>query len=135
MAAKASIVVTGVAGFIGSHLAGRLIEEGYRVVGIDDLSQGLKSQVPSGVEFHKADIRSPKIFPLFKKARAVFHLAAKNCISDCQKDPVATADINVTGTANVFEASVQAGVGKVIYAESSAIYEGSAVFPTPETES
>ena len=59
-------------------------------------------------------------------------MAAKNCISDCQLDPVETADINITGTVNVFEACKKGGVKKVIFAESSALYEGSTVFPTPE---
>lgn len=129
------IVITGIAGFIGSNLADRLLQEGnYQVVGIDNLSSGRIEQVPEGVEFHEIDIRSDKIYPLFANADFVFHLAAKNCISDCQIDPVETADINVTGTVNVFEASKRAQVKKVIYAESSAIYEGSDLLPTPETE-
>jgi UDP-glucose 4-epimerase len=64
----------------------------------------------------------------------VFHLAAKNCITDCQADPVETSDINVTGTVNVFEACKRAGVKKVVYAESSALYEGSQKYPTPEED-
>jgi len=132
---KKKIIVTGVAGFIGSNLADRLIKEGHTVVGIDNLSYGVRSQVPKKVQFHKLDIRSKKIYPLFKNVDCVFHLAAKNCISDCQKDPVETADINVTGTVNVFEAAKRAKVRRVVYAESSAIYENSRVFPTPESES
>ncbi len=127
------VLITGVAGFIGSNLAVRLLQEGYEVVGIDNLSYGVREQIPAGVVFHEIDIRSKKIYPLFEGVKYVFHLAAKNCISDCQKDPLATSDINVTGTVNVFEASVRAGVKKVIYAESSAVYEGSNQFPTPES--
>ncbi|HSR89224.1 MAG TPA: NAD-dependent epimerase/dehydratase family protein [Candidatus Udaeobacter sp.] len=129
----AKILVTGVAGFIGSNLAVRLLAEGHEVIGIDDLSYGVKEQIPEGVLFHKIDIRSKEIHPLFKDVEYVFHLAAKNCISDCQKDPLETSDINVTGTVNVFAASAKAGVKKVIYAESSAVYEGTDKFPTPET--
>ncbi len=128
------ILITGVAGFIGSNLADRLLQEGYSVTGIDNLAYGVKAQIPSGVRFFKADIRSPKIYPLFKNIDYVFHLAAKNCIGDCQEDPVETSDINVTGTVNVFEASKRSQVKKVIYAESSAIYEGSKKYPTPEEE-
>ena len=128
------ILVTGVAGFIGSNLAERLLKEGYEVIGIDNLMQGLKEQIPHGVEFHNSDIRSPEIYPVFKGVDTVFHLAAKNTIADCQKNPVETADINVTGTINVFKASQEAGVRKVVYAESSAVYEGTSVFPTPESE-
>jgi len=130
-----TILITGVAGFIGSNLAERLIQEKkYRVIGLDNLSSGVREQVPEAVEFHQLDIRSRDIYPLFQNVDYVFHLAAKNCISDCQADPVETADVNVTGTVNVFEACRRAGVKKVIYAESSALYEGSSVFPTPESE-
>lgn len=128
------ILITGVAGFIGSNLADRLLEEGHRVVGIDNLAYGVREQIPDRVEFHEIDIRSRDIWPLFQKVDYVFHLAAKNCISDCQADPVETADINITGTVNVFEAAKRGGVRKVIYAESSAMYEGSEILPTPESE-
>src|SRR5690606_5651930 len=131
---RGRIVVTGVAGFIGSNLADRLLAEGYHVIGVDDLSYGVLEQVPSGVEFHRIDVRSPELYPVLEGADAVFHLAAKNCIADCQADPVETASINVLGTVNVFEGAVRGGVGKVVYAESSALYEGSSVLPTPEAE-
>ncbi len=127
------VVITGVAGFIGSNLADRLLAEGFEVFGIDNLSHGIKDQVPAGVKFYPFDIRSRDIYPLFAGAEAVFHLAAKNCISDCEKDPAETADINVRGTVNVLEASKNAKVKKVILAESSAVYEGTDVFPTPES--
>ena len=98
------------------------------------MSSGVKGQVPEKVEFHVEDIRSSAIYPLFKKADYVFHLAAKNCINDCQLDPVETADINVRGTVNVFEAARRANVKKIIYAESSALYEGNTLLPTPEKD-
>jgi len=134
------ILITGVAGFIGSNLADRLLNENvdagaeYEVVGIDNLAYGIKEQIPRSVDFHCLDIRSKDIYPLFESVDYVFHLAAKNCISDCQNDPLETSDINVTGTVNVFEASRLGNVKKVIYAESSALYEGSDTFPTPESE-
>ena len=128
------VLITGIAGFVGSNLGDRLIREGYSVIGVDNLAYGIEEQIPEGVKFYHADIRTKKIYPLFEGIDYVFHLAAKNCISDCQLDPVETADINITGTVNVFEAARRAGVKKVIYAESSAIYEGSNVFPTPESE-
>ena len=129
-----TVLITGVAGFIGSNLADRLLEKGYRVIGIDNLAYGVVEQVPQGVEFHKLDIRDKSIYPLFGNSEYVFHFAAKNCIGDCQLDPVETADINVRGTVNVFEAAKRAKVKKVIYAESSALYEGSKILPTPETD-
>ncbi|MBS0625115.1 MAG: NAD-dependent epimerase/dehydratase family protein [Verrucomicrobia bacterium] len=129
------VLITGIAGFIGSNLAMRLQEEGdFEIIGIDNLSAGLPEQIPQGIEFHRLDIRSDRIYPLFKNVDFVFHLAGKNCIADCQADPVETADINVRGSVNVFEAAKQANVKKVIYAESSSIYEGSSILPTPECE-
>jgi nucleoside-diphosphate-sugar epimerase len=128
------VLITGVAGFIGSNLADRLLSEGYRVLGIDNLSYGVREQIPDGVEFYQLDVRSREIYSIFPNVDYVFHLAAKNCIADCQADPFETADINVTGSVNLFEAARRAKVKKVIYAESSALYEGSNIFPTPETE-
>jgi UDP-glucose 4-epimerase len=134
-AGRVRILITGVAGFIGSNLADTLLKVGgHEIIGIDNLSYGVRQQVPDDVEFHQLDIRSRQIYPLFEGVDTVFHLAAKNCISDCQADPVETADINVMGTVNVFEATKRAGVRKVVYAESSALYEGTKLFPTPETE-
>jgi UDP-glucose 4-epimerase len=129
---KQRVVITGVAGFIGSNLAERLIAGGNQVIGIDNLAYGVREQIPPGVDFHQVDIRSNDLVGIFDSADHVFHLAAKNCIADCQQDPVDTASINVMGTVNVFEAARQAKVKKVIYAESSALYEGSSVLPTPE---
>ena len=128
------ILITGIAGFIGSNLAERLLSEGYQVLGIDNLAYGLRENIPKAVEFYQFDIRGKDILHLFQGVDMVFHLAAKNCIADCQADPVETAEINVSGTVNVFEAARRAGVRKVIYAESSALYEGSSIYPTPESE-
>ena len=130
---KKKILITGVAGFIGSNLADRLIKEGnYSIIGIDNLAYGVIEQVPDEVEFYKLDIRENSIYPLFNNVDFVFHFAAKNSIIDCQNDPVETADINVRGTVNVFEASRKANVKKVIYAESSAMYEGCEYLPSDE---
>jgi UDP-glucose 4-epimerase len=131
---QSRIVITGVAGFIGSNLAERLLAEDHEVIGIDNLAYGLREQIPAGVKFCELDIRDRQLWELLRPSDVVFHLAAKNCISDCQDDPVETASINVTGTVNVFEASRRAGAAKVVYAESSALYEGSDVLPTPESE-
>ena len=128
------ILITGIAGFIGSNLADYLLRKGYEIIGIDDLSYGLLGQVPSEVNFHKLSILNNDMYALFNNVDVVFHLAAKNCIADCQLEPVGTANINVTGTVNVFEASKQAAVKKVIYAESSALYEGTTSFPSQEKD-
>jgi UDP-glucose 4-epimerase len=131
---KPRIVITGTAGFIGSNLAERLLAEGHEVIGLDNLAYGPREQILPAVKFFEMDIRDRRLGELLRPGDVVFHLAAKNCISDCQNDPVETASINVTGTVNVFEASRRAGAAKVIYAESSALYEGAELMPTPESE-
>src|SRR5437764_1451339 len=107
------LVVTGVAGFIGSNLADRLLREGHDVLGVDNLAYGLREQIPSGVDFREIDIRSPDLHRHLQGADAIFHLAAKNSILDCQEDPVETSSINVTGSVNVFAAAKRAGVLRV----------------------
>ena len=128
------IVVTGVAGFVGSNLAKDLLNKGYSVVGIDNLSAGTLDNVDPRVEFHRADIRQPEIFPLFEGAHGVFHLAAKTSLIDCLKKPQEAVSHNVAGTLNVLEAVRAAKVNKIIYADTSAEYEGIHTFPTKEDQ-
>jgi len=123
------VIITGVAGFIGSNLATKLLANGYQVVGIDNLSSGTINNVPRGVDFHQTDIRSRQVHSLLSGAAAVFHLAAMTNLPACMQDPVSASDVNVTGTANVLEAARQANVGKFIYADTSAEYEGMSELP------
>jgi len=127
-----SIVITGAAGFVGSNLAKRLLDRGHEVRGVDNLSAGTLENVDPRVEFHKADVRTPEIYPLFEKADAVFHLAAKTCLPECVDKPLEAASINVLGTLNVLEAARAANVPKFIFADTSAEYEGIDEFPTRE---
>ena len=127
-----SIVITGAAGFVGSNLAKRLLDQGHEVRGVDNLSAGTLENVDRRVEFHKADVRTPEIYPLFEKADAVFHLAAKTCLPECVDKPLEAASINVLGTLNVLEAARAANVPKFIFADTSAEYEGIDEFPTRE---
>jgi UDP-glucose 4-epimerase len=126
------VLVTGVAGFVGSNLAKRLLDSGRKVKGIDNLSAGTKENVDARVDFHQADIRDVEIHSLFEGVDGVFHLAAKNCLSECLKDPLGAASANVLGTLNILEAARNANVRKVIYADTSAEYEGITEFPTKE---
>ena len=128
------ILITGVAGFIGSNLADLLIKNNFDVIGIDNLSYGVFEQIPKGVDFHEEDIRDKKIHNLFSGVEYVFHLAAKNSIIDCENNPNETSDININGTINVFNAALKNNVKKVIYAESSAVYEGSKNLPSKESD-
>lgn len=124
------ILVTGVAGFIGSNLASKLLANGYQVLGLDNLSSGTRENVPADVAFHSADIRSADIYGLFEGVDTVFHLAAKTNLPDCLKHPVEASEVNVTGTANVLEAARRAKVRKFVYADTSAEYEGVPDFPS-----
>jgi nucleoside-diphosphate-sugar epimerase len=124
------VLVTGCAGFVGSNLCKKLIEANYSVIGIDNLSAGTLENVPKKVEFFNLDIRSNEIYSLFEGVDVVFHLAAKNCLSDCLKNPIETSDINATGTVNILEAGRLAKVKKFIYADTSAEYEGVYDFPS-----
>ena len=118
------ILVTGAAGFIGSNLVDRLLAAGYSVIALDDLAYGREKSLPAGADLRRLDVRSADIYPAFEGVDIVFHLAAKNDLIACQQDPVGTMDINVHGTANVFEAARRAGVKKVVLASSSALEEG-----------
>jgi len=129
---KNKILITGVAGFIGSNLARTLLEHDYPVAGIDNLSAGTLENIPQNVEFHQLDIRNHDIQRIFEGVDVVFHLAAKNCLVDCQMQPVETSQFNVEGTVNVLEATRMAKVRQFIYADTSAEYEGIRVFPSPE---
>ena len=126
------ILITGVAGFVGSNLAKYLLDAGYDVIGIDNLSAGTENNVDARVEFHKRDILDVEIHPLFAKLDGVFHLAAKTSLTDCMAKPLEAASVNVLGTLNVIEAARKGGVPKFVYADTSAEYEGIAEFPTSE---
>ncbi|MEK7625374.1 MAG: NAD-dependent epimerase/dehydratase family protein [Patescibacteria group bacterium] len=117
------LVVTGGAGFIGSHLADRLIAEGHEVVVVDNLMLGKKDFVNKKAKFFKVDIRDyKKLSKLFKNAEVVFHLAADPRLPVSIEDPIGTHEINVTGTLNVLMAAKENSVKKVIFSSSCAAY-------------
>src|SRR3989344_8865060 len=123
MKKQTKIVVTGGAGFIGSHLADALVEKKFEVHIIDNLSTGRKDNINPQAVFHQLDICDlKKIKPVFKDARFVFHLAAWPRVQSSIIDPRSTHDINVTGALNVLIAARDAGVKRVIYSASSSAY-------------
>jgi len=134
-------VVTGGAGFIGSHLVGRLVDEGAEVLVIDDLSSGklerlADARAAGGVNFHQMDIRAEELGDTFAAFRpeVVFHHAAQIDVRKSVTDPVFDASINVVGTVNVLQAALGAGAERLVFASSGgATYGDVDVFPTPES--
>ncbi|KIL41617.1 UDP-glucose 4-epimerase [Gordoniibacillus kamchatkensis] len=117
-------VVTGGAGFIGSHLAEALAAEGMTVHVIDNLSTGRPDYVPASVTMHNLDIRSEEARQLIVSIRPdiVFHQAAQVDVQRSVRDPDFDASINIAGTANMLQACAQAAVNKIVYASSCAVY-------------
>ncbi len=126
------VVVTGGAGFIGSHLAQGLLSRGYEVHVIDNLSEGKEEDVPAGAILHVVDTRNyDDIAPIIKDAHAVFHMAAIASVQRSIEAPRETHDINVTGALNVLVAA-QAANAKVILSSSAAAYGETNIIPTHE---
>ena len=127
------VLVTGGAGFIGSHLVDRLIKEGHKVIVIDNLSTGKKENVNKKAVFYNLDICNfDKIKPLFRNIDFVFHLAALPRVPLSIKDPVNTAKVNILGTINVFKAACDARVKRIIFTSSSSVYGNQKKLPLKE---
>lgn len=129
-------VVTGGAGFIGSHLTEALITEGYQVIVIDDLSSGKLNNIEQcrdKIEFVKGSITDfPLLKRLFHGVDYVFHQAAIPSVPRSIENPIASHEVNVSGTLNVLLAASQNKVKKVIYASSSSVYGDVPVLPKNE---
>ncbi|MEE8607117.1 MAG: NAD-dependent epimerase/dehydratase family protein [Nitrospiraceae bacterium] len=130
------VMVTGGAGFIGSHLVDRLIQEGHEAVVVDNLSTGKRKHVNRAARFYKLDVQSPRLERVFRKERpsVLMHLAAQMDIRRSVEDPIFDAQSNILGTINVLEQAVHHGSRKVVFASSGgAIYGEQEVFPAPES--
>jgi len=130
----AKVAVTGGAGFIGSNLTRRLISEGYQVVVIDDLSTGLLSNVDQEKsDFHQISITNLELLSrALKDCETIFHLAARGSVPRSIKNPVATHDVNATGTLNVLEIARKSGA-HVIFSSSSSVYGRNMALPKDES--
>jgi nucleoside-diphosphate-sugar epimerase len=132
------VLVTGGAGFIGSHLVDALLERGAQVRVLDDLSTGRRENlagVLSRIDFLEGDIRETDACrPACEGVTYVFHLAGRGSVPRSMSDPATTMAVNVAGTANIFAAARDAKVGRVVYASSSSVYGDSPALPKREGE-
>ena len=130
------VLVTGGAGFIGSHIAEAYLAAGWEVVVLDDLSRGHQRNVPSGARFVRADIRSPEARKLLAEDgfTVLNHHAAQIDVRVSVDEPALDASINVVGLANLLEGAGAGGVKRVVFASSGGVVYGDPeVVPTPET--
>lgn len=133
-----NVIVTGGAGFIGSHLAGLLANRDYHVIILDDLATGKMSNVESllkktNVEFIQGSIIDlPLLQQLFQGVDFIFHQAAIPSVPRSIEDPSASHNVNVTGTLNVLLAARDNNVSKVVYASSSSVYGDTPELPKVE---
>ena len=129
------VLVTGGAGFIGSHIAEAFLAEGWDVTVLDDLSRGHERNVPKGARFVKADIRSPEARQLLAGGGfdVLNHHAAQIDVRFSVDSPSVDADINLVGFVNLLEGAGEGGVRRVVFASSGGVVYGDPeVVPTPE---
>ncbi len=127
-------LVTGGAGFIGSHIVDRLVDEGFDVVVIDNLTFGFKRNLNPKAKFYEVDIRDARVDEIFWKEKPdyVFHQAAQIDLGTSLRNPIFDADVNLIGALRLFENCVQNGVKKIVVASSAAVYGEPRQLPTPE---
>jgi UDP-glucose 4-epimerase len=130
MADTHKALVTGGAGFIGSHLVDRLLSEGYKVAIIDDLSAGKLRNLNPAASFYHSDINQASVQDIFKREQPdlVFHLAARVSVTSSAQDPVDNAEVNVIGTLRLLDICRRMGIEKFIFSST-----GGAIYGNPET--
>lgn len=130
-----SILITGGAGFIGSHLVDALIDKGYDVHIIDDLSMGKEKNINPRSTFHKIQIQDKRVEEIFKKINFiyVFHLAAQADVRRSCSDPMYDANSNIMGTLNILSLSRKYGLKKFIFSSSGGVIYGDVKTAATET--
>ncbi|MFA4873250.1 MAG: NAD-dependent epimerase/dehydratase family protein [Patescibacteria group bacterium] len=130
------IIVTGGAGFIGSHVVDALIGRGFQVTVIDNLITGKRANVHKIAKLIRLDVRNPKLNNLFKTIKPVyvFHLAAQMDVKKSLREPLFDASVNILGSLNVIKSAADVGVKKFIFTSTGgAVYGDTSIIPTPET--
>jgi UDP-glucose 4-epimerase len=131
-----NVLVTGGAGFIGSHIVDELQQAGHRVEVLDDLSSGSRDNLPAGVPLHVADIVDPEaVARVFAAARPelVCHQAAQMSVSRSVREPLFDAQVNCIGLINVLQAAARQGCRRVVFASSGGVLYGDVTTPAPES--
>ncbi|MFN8847679.1 MAG: UDP-glucose 4-epimerase GalE [Bdellovibrionales bacterium] len=122
-----TILVTGAAGYIGSHTCSALLKQGYQVVALDNLCSGFKEAVPQGCDFQFADIRDTEHlkFILTKKpVDGIIHFAAKTVVGDSIKNPTEYYDINFNGTLSLAKVAESLKIQHFVFSSTAAVYSG-----------
>lgn len=131
------ILVTGGAGFIGSHIAERLLADGHQVVVLDNESTGFAANVPTGACYIRGDVRSPedveRAFTALGGLEAVYHIAGQASTIKSFDDPGTDLDVNTRGTLNILQGCIRHRVTRLLYASSMVCYGHVTQVPTPET--
>jgi UDP-glucose 4-epimerase len=132
----ARFLVTGGAGFIGSHLVDALLQQGHAVRVLDDLSSGIREHLPRDIEFIEGDITNPQaVEQSFEEIDGCFHLAAIASVVRSNREWLRTHQVNLTGTINIFDQARRLRAQReipVVYASTAALYGDCAVVPIPE---
>lgn len=130
------VIVTGGAGFIGSHIVDALISRGHSPFVVDDFSTGSRHNLPAHVPVYEVDIRnSERLGQVFDEVRpdAVSHQAAQMSVSRSMREPLFDAEVNVFGSLNVFEHAVRVGVRRIVFASSGGVLYGEVTSPASES--
>ncbi len=119
-----NILITGGAGFIGSHILQRFSKENCQITVLDNLHSGNKANIPEGVNFIEMDICDERIIDVFErnKFEAVVHLAAQTMVNASIDDPIYDSDNNIRGTINILEACRKTGVRRIVFSSTAAVY-------------
>ena len=128
------VLVTGGAGFIGSHIVDQLLAEGHQVVVVDDLSTGSLDNVNPQASFVRLSVLDGELLGLFEREKfdAALHLAAQTIVGSSLEHPDIDARVNVLGTLQVLEGCRQHGVERIIFASTAAVYGDVTELPVPE---